>query len=296
MTELTRISVISSAETAVKKLKKAEIGIYDCKRQGTRFIFSVKDKHVKKVFAIFSKPCYNIKVDGLGRRARVAKTLLNRIGLAVGAVIFAAAAAFSNSFIFKISVSGSGSYLSNEVKRIIYESGVKEFKLYRNFDLPMATGKILALPSVTFCNIKKRGSVLKVDVQVDGQYSQSARRTPLIADRSGAVKRIVAVCGTAAVSVGDRVHAGDTLIAAYTLAGEEKIDCLAAGFAELECSGTVEYPAPCESDENLKAAYASVNIDAEKIVTRSHKVRAAEEGVVYTVEFTYLYKLSINME
>ena len=295
MTEFARISIVSTAETALKKLKNAKIGVYNCKKDGARFIFSIKSKDVKKVFAIFSKPCYNISMQA-SRQKRLLNLALNRIGLLAGALMFLIITAVSNLFIFRIEVGGSGSYLGMEVRRIIYEAGFSEFQAFRKFDAPSATGKILSLPSVTFCNIKKRGSVLKVDVQVDGQYSQSARRTPLIADRSGAVKRIVAVCGTAAVSVGDRVNAGDTLIAAYTLAGEEKIDCLAAGFAELECSGTVEYPAPCESDENLKAAYASVNIDAEKIVTRSHKVRAAEEGVVYTVEFTYLYKLSINME
>lgn len=296
MTEYTSVSVISSAETALKKLKKAQIGVYGCKRQGTRFIFSVKDKHVKKVFAIFAKPCYNIKVEGLGRRARLKKTLINRIGLLVGAVLFASAAVFSNTFIFKISISGNGSYLSPEVKRIIYESGVKEFKPYKNFDRPLATGKILALPSVTFCNIQKRGSILKIDVRVDEQHLSNARLTPLTADAGGTVKRIVAICGTACVAAGDRVNKGDILIAPYTLSGEVRTDCLAAGFTEMECAGVSEYFAETESDENLKAAYASANIEEQKILSRSHSVREADGGVVYVVNFTYLHRLSINME
>ena len=63
MTDLTKIRITASAELALKKLKKAEIAVFDCKKSGAELLFCVKDKDVKKVFAIFDKPCYNIKVD-----------------------------------------------------------------------------------------------------------------------------------------------------------------------------------------------------------------------------------------
>ena len=296
MTDATRVSITATAEIALQKLKKAEIGVYDCKKDGAHFIFSVKDKHLKKVFAIFSNPCYNISVTRKSKRAKLLTHALNRIGLIAGAVIFALIAFFSNAFIFKIKVSGSGSYLSPEVRRIVYEAGAKEFKFYSGFDAPLATGKILALPDVTFCNIEKHGSILHVDVEVDAEHNSSAVRTPLVSDCSGVVKNITAICGTAAVSVGDSVNAGDVLISAFTLAGETQIDCLAVGYAEIECKGTAEYPADCESDENLKSAYSSILLEGGEITSRTHTVKQTDDGVVYIIDFSYLHKLSINIE
>lgn len=295
LTDLSRITIISTAETALRKLKNANVGVYNCKKDGAKFIFSIKDKDVKKVFAIFSKPCYNISVQDSRRQSLLSRAVA-RIGLIVGAAAFVIIAAISNSFIFRIEVSGSGSYLSPEVKRIIYEQGFSEFKAYRGFDAPAAQGKILALPSVTFCNIEKHGSVLKIDVQVDGEHNGTVTRSPLVSDRNGVVKNIVAICGTAAVSVNYSVNAGDTLIYAYTLVGEQMTDCIVVGYAEIECKGSYEYSAPVESDAALKAAYSKANLYAENIVSRTHTVQNNDDGVVYIIEFTYLQKLSINME
>ncbi len=264
MTDLTELSITSTAEGALRKLKKAEIGVYNCKKQGTSFIFSVKDKDIKKAFAIFAKPCYNISVKEKSRRTRVLFRAFNRIGLFVGAVLFAAIAVFSNSFVFRIKVSGSGSYLSPEVKRIVYEAGAK------------------------------RGGVLCIDVQIDEEHNETVIKNSLVSDRSGVVKNVVAICGTAAVSVGASVNKGDALIAAYT--GEDKTECLAVGYAELECKGQTEYFAYAENDESLKAAYSTVLLYADNIVNRTHTVKPAEGGVIYIIDFTYLHKLSINME
>ena len=296
MTDATQISITATAELALKKLKKAEIGVYNCKKDGARFIFSVKDKHIKKVFAIFSNPCYNICVTGKSSRAKFFIKALNRVGLFAGAAAFVAIAAFSNSFIFKIKVSGSGSYLSSEVKRIVCESGAKEFGYFSGFDAPMATGKILALPQVTFCNIEKHGSILHVDVEVDEEHNSSVVRNPLVSDCNGVVKKITAICGTARFFAGDRVNTGDELISAYTLAGETQTECLAVGYAEIECTGRTEYPADIESEENLKAAYSSCILNGDEIISRTHTVKPAENGVVYVIDFTYLHKLIINME
>lgn len=295
MTDLARIRINSTAEGALRKLKKAQISIYNCEKSGVYFLFSVKDKDIKKVFAIFEKPCYNICVVSVSVRNSLIKKAVSRIGLIAGAAAFIIIAAMSNLFVFKISVTGSGSYLSPEIKRIVYESGIKEFSYYKGFDAPLATGKILALPQVTFCNIKKSGSVLRIDVQVDGEHSQTVLKTPLVADRSGKIVNIVAVCGTAVRANGERVNSGDELIAPYTIAGEERVECLASGYAELQCSGSAEYTAPEQSDENLKQAYASVLLDADRIISRSHTVEPCEGGVKYVIEFTYLHKLSINM-
>ncbi|MBD5632476.1 MAG: hypothetical protein HDP34_04535 [Clostridia bacterium] len=293
--KLCRLSIVSTAEAALRKLKKDNIAVYDCIKDGAFFVFSVKDKDVKKVFAIFSKPCYNIKVIKKSRETRTLNTLLLRAGLIVGAAAFIAVALISNAFMLKIEVSGSGSYLQSEVLRIAEDEGAGRFKPFSAFNRSVATGKILALPEVTFCNIEKRGSVLIIDVQVDDEHFDSASKKPLVSDADGVVRNIVAVCGTAAVNVGDSVKKGDTLIYAYTLAGENTIECLAAGYAEIECRKQSEYFAAEESEQNLKNALSSLLLESENITSQSYKVVPADGGIKYVIDFTYLHKLSINL-
>lgn len=295
MNSRTKLSVISTAEGALRKLKKAQISVFNCKKEGAKLIFEVKDKDTQKAFAIFDKPCYNITVIKKSRKLSFLSLVALRAGMVAGALAFIAAAVAANSFVLKIEVCGSGSYLEPEVRKIIYDEGAGEFKPFASFNTPVATGRILALPQVTFCNIEKHGSVLLVDVQVDEEHYGSADQRPLISDCDGVVKNIVAVCGTAAVNAGDSVKKGDTLIYAHTLAGEEVISCLAAGFAEIECTGRSEYFAQAESDESLKEAYSSVLIGEESIIKRSHSVKPTEGGVLYQIEYVYLRKLSINL-
>lgn len=295
MTELTRISITSTAESAIKKLQKAEIPVYSCKKRGANFIFSVKDKDIKKVFAIFAKPCYNIVIERGSRKKRFIQSLILRAGLAVGAIIFVLAAFVSDYFVLKIEVSGSGSYLESVIREIIAEEGAGEWKPFSALDKPVACGRILSLPQVTFCNIQKRGSVLIIDVQVDEAHTDIAAREPLVSDVSGTVKNIVAICGTAAVNAGDSVSVGDVLIYASTQAGDKTVESIAVGYAEIECSRTSEYLAPDDSENSIKEAYASLLINGDEIISITHKISPSDDGVLVIMEVIYLHRISINL-
>lgn len=292
---MAEISVVATAESALKKLKKAEVAVFDCKKRGAEFVFKVKTADVEKVFAIFGKACYNINKVKKPLSERVSSFFKLRAGLVAGAALFAALAVVSNSFILKIEVSGSGKYLEPEVRRIVLDEGAGEFKPFSSLNVSVATGRILALPQVTFCNIEKHGSVLTVDVQTDEEHYGAADVKELVCDCAGTVKSIVAICGTAAVAAGDGVKKGDVLIYAHMLAGDERVSCIAAGYAEILCKGTREFFATEESEENLKAAYASLLIDEESFVERTYKVKPTTDGIIYVMDFTYLHKLSINL-
>ena len=287
MTDGVKLSIISTAEGALSKLKKAKIAVFDCKKEGASFIFCVNDKDVEKAFAIFDNPCYNIKVVKRSRFQRLLSFMGLRAGLLAGVIAFIVLAVLSDTFVLKIEVSGSGSYLEPEIRKIIVDEGAGEFKNYSSFNAATATGRILALPQVTFCNIEKRGSVLFVDVQTDEENYGTVNPKALVSDVDGVIKSIVAICGTAACSVGDGVKKGDVLIYAKTLSGEDYIDCLAVGYAEIECRGTAEYFAETDSEESLKQAYSSIMLEKEQIVDRKHTVKPTEGGV--------LHKVSINL-
>lgn len=295
MSKFCRIKITCTAESALKKLKKAEIPVYDCQKEGAFFIFSVKDKDIKKAFAIFSKPCYNVVVQRQGAKKRLFSRALLRIGLIAGALVFAAAAYISDFFILKVEVTGSGSYLQSEVYRIVTDEGANTGKPFSAFNAPVAAGKILALPQVVFCNIKKQGSVLVVDVQVEISHTQSENRNPLLSDADGKVKNIVAICGTAAVAAGDDVFSGETLIEPYVLINGTPQSCIAVGYAELVCSKTYEYLAADGSEESVKEAYASLLLEDIKILSSSHEIFEEEGGVKIVMYVEYLHKVSINL-
>ncbi len=295
MTDLARISIISAAPPALKKLQKAEIAVYDCKKRGASFIFCVKDKDIKKVFAIFAKPCYNITMERKSAKNRLLGGLFLRAGLVLGALVFAVAAYLSNYFILGIRVEGSGEYLKSVVRKIVEEEGASEWKPFSAFDKPVAAGRILAIPEVTFCNLSRRGSVLVIDVEVEHSVSDRLVREPLVSDVSGTVRRVVAICGTAAVAEGATVSAGDALIYAGAQAGEKWIEGIAAGFAEIECSGKYEYFAPDDTERSIREAYASLKLEAETIISKSHTVKPEEGGVRVIMEIKYLHKISINL-
>lgn len=295
MIELTQICITSTAESALKKLQKAQIPIYNCKKRGASFIFCVKDKDIKKVFAIFAKPCYNIVVERGSAKKRLLGGLLLRAGLVVGALIFALSAYVSDYFVFKIEVSGSGSYLESVVREIIAEEGAGEYKPFSALDKPVATGRILAIPQVTFCSIQKRGSVMIIDVEVDESHTESAVRESLVSDVSGTVRNIVAICGTAAVEAGQAVSRGDVLIYASMQSGENTVASIAVGYAEIECTRTAEYIAPDDSESSIKEAYASLLLDGEEILSSSHKIAPTDGGVRIIMEVKFLHRISINL-
>lgn len=293
---LTLYSVTATAEGALAKLKKANIPVYNCRKNNSLFLFYAHNNYAKKVFAIFAHPCYNVKVVKYGVEYSFFRLMLNRLGVLVGAALFLAAVFLSQSFVFKIKISGSGSFLEGEVKRIVYAHGVKEFGYYAGIDEPAVLAEIMALPGVTFCTVKKQGAILTVDVQAGESSSESSKRSALLSDVNGEVTKIVAVCGTAVVSVGDRVGPGDCLIAAYTMNGEEKTDCLAVGYAYLACAASVDYFAAEHTEEHEALAMKAADLYADEITERSLSVKQNADGFIYTVNFTYNRILSINLE
>lgn len=223
--------------------------------------------------------------------------IANRFGVLVGCALFAAVLVLSDSFIFKISVTGSGSYLENDVLSVLRSAGVESCSFYRGMDKPLVQSRIMSLPSVTFCSVVKRGSVILVDVQVDEENSSVARHTPLKSDVTGTLRSLVVICGTAEAEVGQRIEAGTTLIGAYTLSDDgASRPCLAVGYAELEVSAHTSYAADADNERNTKAALSSVLLYSSEILSREYAVKTTAEGVVYEIDFTYLYRISVNLE
>ncbi|MCD7728411.1 MAG: sporulation protein YqfD [Clostridia bacterium] len=296
MKNLSKICVTASPVQALNKLKRADIPVYNCKKNGAYFTFEVPDNYIKKVFAIFVHPCYNVTVKQKSVKKKLLFFLSARPCIVAGAAVFAACAVLANCLVLKINVTGSGSYLKNEVLAIACSYGVNAFSFYNGTDEPAICSQVMALPSVTFCSLHKSGSVLYIDVQVQEESGAKADYSDMYSDVSGTVNKITAVCGTPLVSAGDNVAKGDMLIGAYYLSGDDKIPCLAVGYAKITSSASVSMFYDCESEQNRQAAYAATLLYAEdeRVLSRGITVKTVADGVIYTVDFTYLHTISIN--
>lgn len=295
MNKLTQFSVTAPVETVIKKLNKAKIPLFNVRKSKTLVLFSTHHKYYKKVFAIFSHPCYNVKVEVYGFRQKAINFALNRIGVLIGAVIFLALVCLSNLLVLKIEVKGSGAYLKNEIYGIVNSCKIRQFAPFDQQKKPALTAQILSLPQVTYCFVQKRGSVLIIDVEATSLTPPKTQLGGLYSDVNGTLQKIVALCGTPCFSEGDFVFKGDLLIGAYSLLNDKKASCMAVGYATILCTATMEYFAEEDTEQNQNNALNALNLYAENITQKSLEKVNNSKGVIYKINFSYLRTLSINL-
>lgn len=297
MNSLVEFKVISTVETALKKLNKVNIATYKLKKRGASVYFSVEEEYTQKVFAIFAHPCYNICIRRKSAKTRFLQFFGRRFGLIAGVLAFLAICIISNGLVLAVKVVGNGSYLSPQVLDAAQSCGVCYFSPCASLDKPLLQSKILSLPSVTFCSVQRRGSILVIEVRTDEEHSSQLNAQSLVCQTEGEVYRITALSGTAEKCVGDKVQVGETLIGAYRLTESgEKQSCIAVGFAEIKRTASVVVFFGQESEANERAALSSASLYSDKVLEKSCKVSPCEGGVNYNVTFTYLTTVAINME
>ncbi|MBE7088976.1 MAG: hypothetical protein E7370_05655 [Clostridiales bacterium] len=295
LNKLTQFSVTAPVETVVKKLNKAKIPLFHLHKSNSCVLFSTQHKYCKKVFAIFSHPCYNVNVEVYDFKQKAINFAINRIGVFIGALIFLACVFLSNLLVLKIEVKGSGSYLKNEIHGIVSACGVRQFAPFSEDKKPAITAQILSLPQVTYCFVQKRGSVLIIEVATTNSSAPKTQLGGLYSDVNGSLQKIVALCGTACFTEGDKVNKGDLLIGAYSLYDGERVSCMAVGYADILCTASLEYFAEEDSRLNQNNALKAVNLYADNIIEKSLSVVKNSKGVIYKINFSYLRTLSINL-
>ena len=297
MSNLTGFCATTTVENALKKLAKANIAVYKLKKQRSTVYFYVEQEYVQKVFAIFSHPCYNIRIKQKSAKTRLKNFLAIRFGLVVGALLFTAACVLSNAIVLKVKVVGNGSYLSPRVLAAASDCGVKIGTPCFNLDKPLLTSRILSMPEVTFCSVQRKGSYLVIEVQTDEEHAPQTKAQSLASNCEGEVRRIVVISGTAEVGEGQKVTAGETLIGAYrvTESGERQ-DALAVGYVEIIKSANVTIFFESESEQNALKALAATALYSDEVIEKSFKVNPCDGGFNYDVAFKYIITLSINMQ
>ena len=190
--------------------------------------FSAPQKHRAQIIALINNLCYNHTIVSTKSIPLAIFSVLKRTGLVIG--LFCAVCVFClyNSFILQVQVVGE---VGNDVMDVLAHNRVIEGVYAPAFDGDKVERELLALDGVAFASVEKLGT--RVYVRVVGELAPDAYvdvgERDMSASFDGVVTRVIVFSGTAEVSVGDRVTAGQTLIGGYYLKGEDKIPVNPAG-------------------------------------------------------------------
>lgn len=270
-----------SPEEVIFKLKKEKIPLYHLqKREKNVLELCVERKYRKKVFTILENSCYNIKSIKKFGVSRVPDFLKRKAGALIGCLLFLLVCLLSDALVLRIDVRG-GNY-RQEALSILAECGVTAGKPYSADLTPELTARILALPEVTFCSIKKSGSVLRVEIERRIVLPGCEKGKNLYASRAGTIERLVVLRGRALVEAGTEAQVG-------TLLAEPGEDGVLMASVVLVCAyrGTVRADTQKEASAAVRFA---VGEEAQMIDERFTPVA---DG--FFVEATYRVTERVNM-
>ena len=285
-------------ERALLKLRRAGIDLYDVKKpQKNRLDFTVAQKDIQKVFAIYPNLCYN----NVGYSPYTAKSLgavgiakylvfaLKRIGLILGALIFLGGTLFLDEFVFGVDFVGSAIY-AREARITLAEYGVKPFARYKGGNEDLICAKLLSLDGVEFCSVKKNGLRVRVEMRIGETGEYRLQTGDLTAKHSGEIVAITALRGTPLKARGDKVNAGETLVGGWFLKGEEKVQVEVIARVSIACLHEAEYSVESK-EEAFATAYLSLGLSEGEDI-RKWQVEKSENG--YLVRLEYIAIESIN--
>lgn len=213
---------------SVANLSK-KIRIYDVAEKNGKIYFWCRLKDEQKCIAILTDMCYNFSVvDRKGFLPSVRKIML-RYGLIVGILFSVVVCSLYPSFLTDIKINESE--YATSVLSILSKHGIKKYSFAFDVDSKSIEREILALDGVSFADVVKEGTTIKVSIVKE---QPKPDYFPLVGESVRAVKkavfsRAIVYGGTLVKSYGDIINPGDTLIENYIVVGEEKVPTQAGG-------------------------------------------------------------------
>ena len=234
---------------------------------------------------------YTVKRAGGNAVFRVLETLKNRIGLTIGAVLFAVLCLFSQNFILQINIVGETSY-RREILQALEQGGLSVFQKYNDENNRLVCAEIFKLDGVGFCSIQKQGVTLLVEVRTNPFVTPSLTQGDMLAECDGQVVSVCALRGTAQVKAGDMVKRGQTLVGGYFYkqSGEQVVVEVIAS-AKLLCEYQ-EQVAAQTPDEAFAQAYLQI-AGLQGVQIQEKAVTPCENG--YHVFLRYTVWQAINL-
>ncbi len=287
-------------ERALLRLRRARIPLYNVqKTQKNVILFEVEKKDREKVFAIYPNVCYNSSsyhpyvvtlLGGVGL-ARWIDFCKKRVGFVLGALAFAALTLAADGLVLGIDFVGDTAF-AREGKIALAECGIKPLALYSKGKEDIVAAKLLRLPEVEFCSVKKVGNRVRVEMRTSVLVVQPLQRESMTAEREGTLLSLTVLRGTPLKKAGDFVRIGEPLVDNYFLteAGEEKgvapvararIACV------YECLHTT-----ATAEEAFAEGYLAISLSIEDEILE-YTVTQTEGG--FEVKISYLFVQTVNL-
>lgn len=273
-------------EGALARFRRAGIPVSDVKKRDKKTLeLCIERKYREKAFTTLRDSCYNITGTSLFGVWRLFAALRRKIGFFIGAALFILLAALSDLFVLRIDVVGTGAYYRDRVLSVLRENGVRPGGLYRAEKVSAIAAEVLSFDGVSFCSLKKEGSVLTVEVQVDRSLPPAAAGG-LYAPADGTVYSLTVLRGEAHAEEGDEVARGSLLV------GAAEGQSVVMASARLLCRYESLSSASTAEEAVAEGVLAALSAGEAEIVSQNAEPQA--DG--YLVEIEYLLTVAVNMD
>lgn len=283
---------------ALDKLAKRGIFVFGVQKLSpVRLKIRVKSKETQKVFAIFRGSCYTVTKAKNESLARLVSAAAKRPGAVAAAVLFVLLAALGSSFVFRIDVVGSAAYRRSIAERCLADAGVQTFRLYNAAAAEEAESSLLSLPGIVFAEVKKSGTVVTVTLEEEEEILPPVYERSLYAPCAGEVEELAVLRGTALVSAGDTVAAGQELAGGFYLTESgERRETFAVARCSLIKTYAGEYRSAEKSAKAMRDAVAAVSAEAGgEVISSQADVRQEGEEFIYTVTLRVRVVCAVNI-
>ncbi len=287
-------------ERALLRLKRAGISLYRVQKiEKNAILFTVKKKDIQKVFAIYPNVCYNSN-DGAPYRVRKTGSVgmgkavdfcKNRAGVLLGLLAFAVCTLAADGLVFGVDFVGSAVY-ARETLQVLKENGVQAYAFYPKGREDLITARLLSLPDVEFCSVRKQGHRVVVDTRLGQTDRRETKQGAMIAEYSGVIVAQSVLRGSALKKIGDTVVAGEVLVGDWfetEEGGQVRVQPIAR--VHIACTYEGLYEAG-DAEEAFCSAYLRLGLEETGEITRKE---ITQTGTVFHVKINYLITQTVNL-
>ena len=221
-------------DRAVRLLYKHGIKIKNLQRKDKKTVTMQVNCSSKKLFAIFSHSCYNLKILKSYEISAILQSMKARLGLILGTVLCVVVILVYTGSVREIQISGIEKIEETEVVAVLTDMGITVGTPKTKINLNALADRLTTrLKLAAFTTVSLKGITLKITI-IERTVTDIIDETPcdILSKFDGTVTGIIVTSGTAKVKIGDKVKIGQMLI-------EGKINNPDGSFTPVKAEGKI---------------------------------------------------------
>ena len=286
-------------ERALLRLRRAGIPLFQVKKvEKSQILFCVNKKDCEKVFAIYPNVCYNdcvysaytVKKVGAVGLQKYIEWAKRRVGMLLGGLLCILLVLFFDPFIFTVEFTASKVY-AREAYIALEEAGITPFSFYKEGNEDIVCAKLLQIPNVEFCSLRRFGHRVLVEIRTGRVTKQETDKNAMTAKHTGEIIAMTVLRGTPSKQVGDRIYEGETLVQPYyetEQGGQVRVEIISRVRIMCTYEGSVE--AETEQEAFAKA-YLQLGLAVNDEIV---KTEIRQDGSIYRVRIEYSVMETMN--